>query len=646
MTLDNPAHANANPAISAGKVLGGRYRLISQLGEGGMAVVWRVFDLQLNREVALKVLHEHVLPVDRKRFGREIRTLAKLHHAGVVTIHDLGNEGVQLYFTMELLEGGPLSQLGPLEDSALELAHFVQVALEATVALGYIHAAGIVHRDLTPQNILLGQDGSPRIMDFGLIYLSDATRDLTRSGYTLGTPEYMAPEQAKGGLVTPATDFYALGAVLYRSAAGKPLFIADNDQGILYQHVYEAPLPLESRNASVPCLLADTIGRFLAKDPAQRPANPRLTFEECGQRLRHEHVPSQYRGGRARSGVYLDGPSQDACAAGLTRAWELPLGGEVSWPAAITGNGQVLACGTRNGKVVLFEPRLGLRFAEFQAGDEVTAPISFDGPNIVFAAWDHVVRCLDWRSGQERWRHRTRAEITAAPTRVHQRWLIASRDGDLHALGLDGSLAWVYRAGHPIAATPTLWAGQVIVTDEDGWLHALDPESGKARWKLQSGGIHATVPATRLAGTAGVLLLPTWDGELQALALDSYPDGPRPRPELLWAYGLEGEVWSSPAVVGNTVVAASWSGELRALDLATGDDRWSLALHSRLTASPVIAHGVAYAASESGEVVAVRISDGLVLWRHKEREAVQGTPLVSENMLIVPFLNGLVRAYK
>ncbi|MFC6662055.1 serine/threonine-protein kinase [Deinococcus multiflagellatus] len=139
------------------------------------------------------------------------------------------------------MTGGPVTALGPLEDAPAPLARFLTAAAFSARALHFIHEQGITHRDLTPGNILLDEAGWPRIMDFGLVALTEQTRHLTRSGVTLGTPAYMAPEQARGVGVGPHSDLYALGAVLYRVACGSPPFVGDSDQSVLYQHVYEAP---------------------------------------------------------------------------------------------------------------------------------------------------------------------------------------------------------------------------------------------------------------------------------------------------------------------------------------------------------------------------------------------------------------------
>lgn len=628
-----------------GKLFGGRYVLREPVGEGGMAVVWRAFDTHLKRDVALKLLHEHVRPVDRQRFGREIRTLAQLSHPGVVAIFDLGEHDGQLYFTMELLEGGPIFTMGPLEDTPEDIEHFLEVAREAAAGLGHVHERGLVHRDLTPRNVLLGRDGRPRIMDFGLVYVSDATTDLTRTGYTLGTPQYMAPEQAQGGAVGPKSDLYAFGAVLYRTAVGRAPFEAENDQAILFQHVYETPIAPEAANPAIPTAISEAILEFLAKDATLRPDEPREVLEAALEQYRRQHACSQYRGGRARAGVYPGGPARPDR---LRLEWEVSLSGEIAWPAAVTASRDHIAIGTRSGVLSVLERASGARYADFPARDEITAPASFDEDTLVYASWDGVARAVDWRTGVTRWTHRTRDAINAAPTRWNEVWLIASRDGHLHAVR-DGKLEWAYRAGAAIAGSPAMWLGRAFVADEDGWVHALDAARGALEWKLKLSGVHATPLVTRhpSSPTDAVLVVPTWSGEVHALRLRLLENGAlQPDDEPLWTYDLEAEVWASSALSHRTLVMASWANELRAVDLESGDDRWVVRLNGRITASPVISRGVVYAASEDGELIAVRLSNGSVIWQDALQSGLQATPLVVDGSLIVPMLDGRVRCYR
>lgn len=638
---------SASPSTKT--VLGGRYELLEQAGEGGMAVVWRAFDTVLKREVALKILHDYVPPSDRQRFRREIRTLAALAHPNIIGIYDLGEADGQAFFTMELLHGGAINDASPLEDSSDELERFLRVAGEAALGLRYIHDKGLVHRDLTPRNVLLDQDGHPRIMDFGLVYVSDMTRDLTRTGYTLGTPQYMAPEQAKGGAVTASSDVYAFGAVLYRTATGAAPFEADNDQGILYQHVYELPKALETINPVLPKALGETILPFLEKNPLERPSDAVLTLSEGLERLRREHYPAQYRGGRSRSGVHPGGVTRPQR---LRLAWEANVGGEISWGSAITGAGSALAIGSRNGLLTVLDAHSGRGLAQFKSADEITAPASFDGPNLVYAGWDGVVRSVDWQTKHTAWSFRARADVVAAPTPWGDLWLIASKDCQVYAVR-NGRLEWLYRASSAITATPTIWGAQAIIADEDGQVSGVNLLNGKRIWQLKLDSVHVTPAILRDPKNAAraSLIVPSWSGEVNAITLERNEGVWMPLEQPAWTYDLEGEVWASPVVTGDHAILANWTkdgaGCLRCVSVTTGDDRWSVNLEGQITASPIVSSNVVYAVSELGELIGVALETGRVLWREFLPCGVQGTPLVMNGgALYVPLMDGTVRCYR
>ncbi|MBB5232674.1 serine/threonine-protein kinase [Deinococcus budaensis] len=643
--------------MEIGATVADRYLLRALLGEGGSAKVYRAEDIRLGREVAVKVLHPHLPEGERARFLREVRTLARLTHPGVVPVLDLGEvagEGGEgrVFFTMPLLRG-PITALGPLEDAPGPLAAFLTAAAFASRALGFIHGEGIVHRDLTPGNVLLDASGLPRLMDFGLVALSEHTRHLTRSGVTLGTPAYMAPEQARGVGVGPRSDLYALGAVLYRVACGSPPFVGDSDQSVLFQHVYEAPADPRDLNPAVPGAVARVLLTLLAKAPEDRPESGEAAAHLWALARREvwtAHARGQYRGGRVRTGEHPDGPAR---AEGLQEAWSVPLPGEVTWPAAVVGEGDLLAVGTRGGQLVLMHAS-GRPYATYAARDEVTAPATFVGGHILYGAWDGTLRRVGLADGQEVWRHQARAEFTGAPTLWGGRVLAASRDGHLHALGArTGELAWAYRAGGPVAASPVVWAGAALLCDENGWLHALDARSGSPLWKVEVGTVHATPALLPTAPGRATLLVPTWPGEVHALALSAASgrvtlEGQDPT---LWTYDLEDEVWAAPAVTGGgapggLAIVAGWGGTVRALRLADGEDVWAHTLEGRVTASPVLSGGLVFLASEAGELAALDVRSGAVRWHRREREGVQATPLAAAGTLYVAFMNGTLRAYR
>jgi serine/threonine-protein kinase len=268
------------------------------LGHGGMGVVYRARHIRLNRLVGVKMLlaGPHAAPRELARFRREVEALAELGHPNVVQIHEAGECNGQPYFTMELMEGGSLAEkLAGAPQPADRAA-----ALVSTLA-GAVHAAhtrGIVHRDLKPANILLTPDGTPKISDFGLAWRLDPAADLTRTGTRLGTPSYMAPEQASGadGASGPSVDVYALGAILYELLTGRPPFRSDSPAETERQVIHEDPAPPSRLNARVPRDLETICLKCLEKDPTRRYPTALALAEDLGRYRRGEPITARRAG--------------------------------------------------------------------------------------------------------------------------------------------------------------------------------------------------------------------------------------------------------------------------------------------------------------------------------------------------------------
>ncbi len=241
------------------------YRLLRQLGRGGMATVYLALQESVEREVALKVMSPALLadPHFGARFLREAKIAARLHHRHVVGIHDVARSGDWLYIAMEYLAGGPiLTQGGPPRDVPFAL----RVVGEIASALHYAHAEGFVHRDVKPDNILLRADGSAVLTDFGIARALDAMQRVTRTGTVVGTPHYMSPEQAGGRAVDGRSDLYSLGVVLYELLIGRVPWHADDPLALGIMHLTEPVPELPAPLAAVQPLLS----RLLAKQPEER----------------------------------------------------------------------------------------------------------------------------------------------------------------------------------------------------------------------------------------------------------------------------------------------------------------------------------------------------------------------------------------
>ncbi|GAA0268786.1 hypothetical protein GCM10010302_03070 [Streptomyces polychromogenes] len=267
--------------MRAGDRLAGRYRLDVRLGQGGIAEVWRGFDVDLGRPVAVKVLLEFDASDELLgRFRREASIGARLQHPGITVVHDIGQHENRLFIVMELLEGEDLAHLlARTPGGGLPLPEALDLALQASEALAAAHARQVVHRDLKPANLfLLTTGGRLKICDFGIARTADSTGGLTVTGRVFGTPAYMAPEQWRGEHVDARCDLYALGCVLFALLTGAPPFPAAEQVWVLMrQHLDETPPALDSVRPGLPGELVELVASLLSKDPAERPDTPTTT---------------------------------------------------------------------------------------------------------------------------------------------------------------------------------------------------------------------------------------------------------------------------------------------------------------------------------------------------------------------------------
>jgi serine/threonine protein kinase len=283
--LANPADLmgiSRDPNI--GRVLEGKYELLSQLGSGGMGAVYRARRVLIGDEVAVKVLHgEYVKePSALERFRREARAAALLHHPNVVSIYDYGDahsDGAPAFIVMELVGGSSLRKI--LDDTGtLSQERAILLMRSICAGVGAAHRNGVVHRDLKPDNIIVvppdddTEAETVKVVDFGIAKLRDMTGGpaLTQTGIVIGTPYYMSPEQCRAAPLDPRSDVYSLAAMMYEMLAGSPPFTAETATGVVAKHLMEAPPPMP-QHLGVSTPLEDVILRALAKDPDQRPAD-------------------------------------------------------------------------------------------------------------------------------------------------------------------------------------------------------------------------------------------------------------------------------------------------------------------------------------------------------------------------------------
>ena len=260
-----------------GTIAAGRYRIERELGRGGMATVYLARDEELDRAVAVKILHEHLAGDEafHARFVREARLASRLSHPNVVRVYDAGEAEDRPFIVMEYVHGAPLARSG-----RLPAGRVVELGVQACTGLQHAHDAGLVHRDIKPANLLVRDDGVLKIADFGIARAAESTRH-TQVGTLLGTAAYLAPEQVAGADATSASDVYAVGAVFYELLTGRPPYTFDSLADLAAQQADGMIIPVRDVEPSVPPELEAAVMHALARDPRFRPASA----AELGQEL-------------------------------------------------------------------------------------------------------------------------------------------------------------------------------------------------------------------------------------------------------------------------------------------------------------------------------------------------------------------------
>jgi serine/threonine protein kinase len=271
-----------------GKKLGGRYEILSRIGGGGMAVVYKAKDILLHRNVAIKVLSESLSNDQEfvRRFDREAQAAASLSHPNIVNVYDVGQDGHIHYIVMELVEGQTLKQL-ILERGMLSTAEAGDIAAQICDGLQHAHDNQIVHRDIKPHNILIGTNGRAKVTDFGIARAA-SSQTITQTGSVMGSVHYFSPEQARGGQIGAKADIYSLGIVLYEMLTGELPFDGDSAISIALKHLQEPVLDPREINDKIPESMVNIVMRALEKDPEMRYTSVKAMMQDIHYALQFD----------------------------------------------------------------------------------------------------------------------------------------------------------------------------------------------------------------------------------------------------------------------------------------------------------------------------------------------------------------------
>jgi eukaryotic-like serine/threonine-protein kinase len=272
-----------------GKKLGGRYQIISRVGGGGMAVVYKAKDLLLNRFVAIKVLNESLSNDAEfiRRFNREAQAAASLSHPNIVNVYDVGQDGYTHYIVMELVVGLTLKQYIQ-EHAPLPVKEAAEIAMQICDGLAHAHENQIVHRDIKPHNILLGANGRVKVTDFGIARAASSST-ITQAGSVMGSVHYFSPEQARGGVIGEKSDIYSLGILLYEMLTGQLPFEGDSAISIALKHLQDPVEDPRKLNPAIPDAIVSILLRALEKDPTMRYPSAKAMMRDISYAVQVDH---------------------------------------------------------------------------------------------------------------------------------------------------------------------------------------------------------------------------------------------------------------------------------------------------------------------------------------------------------------------
>ncbi|HRQ22941.1 MAG TPA: serine/threonine-protein kinase, partial [Anaerolineales bacterium] len=275
----------------------GRYEIKGELGRGGFATVYRGYDPRFEREVAIKFLPPELIHADpqfKVRFEREAKIIAQLEHPSIVPVYDVGDENNQPYFVMRYMGGGSLSER--IKEKVYSIEEAVKILDQIAPGMDEAHTRGIVHRDLKPANILFTSGGMPLISDFGIAKFTQGEGGNVTGSSIIGTPAYMAPEQASGDPVDGRTDIYALGVILYEMLTGKQPYQADTPMAMAIKHITDPVPRILEANPNLPVWMEKVIATAMAKDKDDRFSTAVELVETIKAFLRGEDVPEKDKG--------------------------------------------------------------------------------------------------------------------------------------------------------------------------------------------------------------------------------------------------------------------------------------------------------------------------------------------------------------
>lgn len=632
-----------------GKTLG-KYEIRGRLGRGSFAEVLLAWHPVLEAPRALKVPYDQS-PERTSRLAAEARTQAQLVHPHICQVYDTDQAEGTFFIVMEYAAGGSLRRAlgkGPVELD-MALGWFFQTA----EALSFAHRRGVVHRDLKPDNLLLSDEGSLKVADYGLArVLRPAEEARTRAG----TFQYMAPEQMKGQ-ATFLSDLWSLGVVFYEVLSGRAPFRAESQWALASRIMSADAEPLLKARADLPPPLAECLHRLLERDPARRTPSAEALLEELRgiekllgrtRPLAASPPPRQegfsgassretialYDWPQARGGPARQGSVSSELVMPLQLAWRSRVGASVVAPPVVSQGLVVVA--TTAGELVLLEEAWGAEVSRVELDGSFPAAPAVAGGLAYAAGYSARLYAVELTEAKPLWEAELGAPSVATPAATEEALFVPLMDGRLLRLSREGgALEASFQAGAALASPPLVVGEMVLVGSREGRLYALEVEGLSERWCFDAAG---WIDAGASAAGEGLVVVGSHDGSVSALEAATGLKR--------WQEGFSSWVVSSPAVSGGAAYVAAFDGTAAALDLESGSIRWGVRMGGRHLGGPALAGEHLMVAGAEGLVVALDLADGSEVWSAPLEGECLGGPSVAGRSLYLADRDGHAYAFR
>ncbi|WP_372367844.1 PQQ-binding-like beta-propeller repeat protein [Candidatus Uabimicrobium sp. HlEnr_7] len=609
----------------------GRYKILQEIGRGGMGRVYKVYDPNLQRVIALKLLVSQGREAEKKRFLREAKTTAQLKHPNIINVYDFGIENQQYFFTMDFVDGITLHDL---IDKRLSTKQIIAYMLKITEAIHYAHSQGVIHRDLKPANIVIDTNNVPIVMDFGLAKVSNESQKLSKTGIIMGTLLYMSPEQVDGKAseIDTRTDIYALGVILYELLTLHLPFSGNSTVTIMEKILYKPPIKLSNYKNTISSALENICLKCLEKEKGDR----YTTVEEL-----HEDLLRFQQ----RKKVYATLPSYEkkipmrvvaivltTFVVCLSCFWYFSLSQKIMFSDLLhfeipkiensrfvvePETGKWVLRGTKNTKYDI---------SKIMVNDQVIVSKTDDfSYEIPLNYGKNVIRFLVFYNGNK-WLEHTwivkRKKSDVAKRNISFRNSSNTGFFDSKVIPRFQRTLWKKRLPNRVWSSPLVTESYVFVGSYDAKLYCLDRRSAKILWEFKAKGQISSTPAI----LGDVIYLCGTNGMLYAI---DYHTGVN-----LWSLPLGAPIEASPVIVNNHLFVGDTKGKFYAIDLIAKKQKWFFQARQDIVSSACYYKNKICFGSFGSALHILNIEDGQLYTTFPARHLVYMSPAISKDGIV------------